>query len=217
MMKLTDKAKTALENIQANYPDSEFQAKDVGAASATLTSLVKKGYLIVTDDSSPKTYKLVEGRVLEEPTMVVIKDHKKGKTILELEKVRSEIKSSINTFEHCINDDDFASLPSSQVGIYKITYLPDPSKIYIGKTDRPFEKRWNEHRKNLEAGIHHCEALQKQFNECGKHFDDFKFEVLQRVEYDHTAIDMRERYWIQKYEEDENYTLFNTMKPKLHM
>lgn len=226
MKKMSPTQSAILEIIQNDFADIEFTSRDVqyngkSVSGSTLKSLADRGYLIVVDDSSPKTYKLAENIITKTEEVSSMKKEKPsvsiGESIMGLRKTRSEIVASINMFKHRVNDDSFADEKGSGVGIYKIVYKPDPSKLYIGKTDRPFEMRWAEHRKHLEEGTHHCAALQEQFDKSGKNFNDFEFAPVQEVEKDHIKIDMRERYWIQKYEEDENYTLFNTMKPKLHI
>ena len=219
--KMNPTQSAALEFIQNNLADVEFTSRDTEDFSgSTLKSLADRGYLIVVEDSSPKTYKLAKNIITKTEEVSSTKKEKpfvSGESIMGLRKTRSEIVASINMFKHRVNDDSFADEKGSGVGIYKIVYKPDPSKLYIGKTDRPFEMRWAEHRKHLEEGTHHCAALQEQFDKSDKNFNDFEFAPVQEVEKDHIKIDMRERYWIQKYEEDENYTLFNTMKPMLHI
>ena len=215
-MALTEKGIAALEIIKTKFSNEEFSCKDIGVAGGVLTGLVNQGYIIKLG-GSPMKYKLADNKSTEIKTTNTsdkIKDV--GKSIQQLIQARSEIKSRFNITKHRMGTDNFCSEKGSEVGIYKIVFKPNPSMLYIGKTDRPFEQRWEEHRKNLLSGNHHCVALQNKFNETGKNLNDFEFDILQEVEKDHSAIDLRERYWIQKYEEDPNDTLFNTMKPKLH-
>jgi len=48
-------------------------------------------------------------------------------------------------------------------GVYAI-FNPNHGKVYIGETTNSFQKRWGAHRADLEAGAHHCESLQEDFD-----------------------------------------------------
>ena len=64
------------------------------------------------------------------------------------------------------------------VGIYKITNSNN-GKVYIGES-LDIERRWDEHKLDLENGTHHSFKLQNDYNEYGK--NNFMFEVLEEID-----------------------------------
>ena len=64
------------------------------------------------------------------------------------------------------------------VGIYKITNSIN-GKVYIGES-LDIERRWDEHKLDLENGTHHSFKLQNDYNEYGK--NNFMFEVLEEID-----------------------------------
>jgi len=63
------------------------------------------------------------------------------------------------------------------IGIYKITNKSN-NKVYIGESFN-IERRWNEHKLDLENNSHHSYKLQNDYNIYGK--NNFKFEVIEEV------------------------------------
>jgi group I intron endonuclease len=62
-------------------------------------------------------------------------------------------------------------------GVYKIS---SPSgKCYVGSSVR-IRKRWRDHKRQLELGIHHCIGLQAACNKYG--IDKLVFEVIEKCE-----------------------------------
>jgi len=61
-------------------------------------------------------------------------------------------------------------------GIYQIRNTIN-GKVYIGSTVRPFQKRWQQHRRHLAAGTHHSDHLQSAWLKYGQ--EAFAFEVVQ--------------------------------------
>ena len=66
------------------------------------------------------------------------------------------------------------------VGIYKITNKIN-GKVYIGES-LDIERRWNEHKLDLENGTHHSFKLQNDYNEYSK--NNFMFEILEEIDED---------------------------------
>lgn len=62
-----------------------------------------------------------------------------------------------------------------ETGIYKITNLVDTNKIYIGRCQTAFEKRWKEHISQLNHDKHVNIELQADWNKYGA--ENFKFEI----------------------------------------
>jgi len=60
--------------------------------------------------------------------------------------------------------------------VYVIRQL-STGRRYVGGSAR-LNARWGRHRRDLLAGVHHCEPLQAAFN--ASHPDDFVFEILER-------------------------------------
>jgi hypothetical protein len=80
--------------------------------------------------------------------------------------------------------------------IYKITNV-NTGEIYIGKTKADVTKRWTEHIKtSLNIGT---VARSKIHNALFNHWDEFTFEILERVE-DETKLSTREKFYINFYE-----------------
>ena len=80
--------------------------------------------------------------------------------------------------------------------IYKITNLKT-GEIYIGKTKAEVSKRWTEHIKtSLNIGTI---ARTKIHTKLFEHWDEFSFEILERVS-DETMLSSREKYYINFYQ-----------------
>lgn len=80
--------------------------------------------------------------------------------------------------------------------IYKITNI-NTGEIYIGKTKADVTKRWTEHIKtSLNIGT---VARSKIHNALFNHWDDFTFEILEKVD-DETKLSTREKFYINFYE-----------------
>ncbi|MEH6649630.1 MAG: GIY-YIG nuclease family protein [Motiliproteus sp.] len=70
----------------------------------------------------------------------------------------------------------------SNGGVYAIAHRSPQETFhhtYIGSTDN-FEKRFSEHRRDLEAGVHDCKKLQQLWSNCGGK-NTFKFEPLVHI------------------------------------
>ena len=63
-----------------------------------------------------------------------------------------------------------------ETGIYKITNLLDKNKIYIGRSQINFEKRWGGHIRELNKGTHSNKQLNADWIKNGA--VNFKFEVM---------------------------------------
>lgn len=85
-------------------------------------------------------------------------------------------------------------------GIYKIVNTVN-GKCYVGSA-KDFDKRWNRHISDLKKNKHSSIKLQRSFNKHG--IDNFKFEVIEYVEYDKNIIVSREDYWISKLNSKHN-------------
>ena len=80
--------------------------------------------------------------------------------------------------------------------IYKITNLKS-KEIYIGKTRAEVSKRWTEHIKtSLNIGTI---ARSKIHTALFEHWDEFSFEVLEKVD-DDTLLSSREKFYINFYQ-----------------
>lgn len=214
-MALTEKGQNVLNFLEENGLFEEFTSSSLSEkigekiAPATLTSLAKKGYL-ERFDTTPKTYKfLVEKK--NEISVNTSSENKGGDIVSKLFDLANTIESEIQAITHWMQSDSYATEPGTQVGIYKIVDKTNNRVIYVGKTERPFSQRWEEHKKLLEAGTHHSPELQNFFNSIEKDFSKISFEILQELPKDPKIIDLRERFWIQKYED----TILNYMRPKL--
>lgn len=76
-------------------------------------------------------------------------------------------------------------------GIYKITNLLN-GKLYIGQA-RDIKKRWNEHIRELNNGIHCNKHLQNAWNKYGK--ENFKFSII--IECAENDLNELEKYYIE--------------------
>lgn len=77
------------------------------------------------------------------------------------------------------------------IGIYKITNKIN-EKCYIGQSIN-IEKRWCQHVRDLEKGVHHCLKLQIDYKRYG--IKNFKFEILE-VLNNNADLDELEQYHI---------------------
>lgn len=215
-MALTEKAQNVLNFLEQNGLFEEFTSSSLSEkmgkkiAPATLTSLAKKGYL-ERFDTTPKTYKFLVEKRNEISVKIGSSEKTNGDIVSKLFNLANTIESEIQAITHWMQSDSYATEPGTQVGIYKIVDKTNNRVIYVGKTERPFSQRWEEHKKLLEAGIHHSPELQNFFNSIEKDFSKISFEILQELPKDPKIIDLRERFWIQKYED----TILNYMRPKL--
>lgn len=64
-----------------------------------------------------------------------------------------------------------------QTGIYKITTPSINERLYIGSAALSFRRRWTTHKYEFKKQKHHCNDLQKVYNEHG--FDALIFEVVE--------------------------------------
>jgi len=69
-------------------------------------------------------------------------------------------------------------------GVYKISNMIN-NKVYIGESFN-IKRRWKEHIQELINNSHYSLELQKDYNTYGK--DNFKFEVLEEVEYKYKQV-----------------------------
>jgi hypothetical protein len=123
------------------------------------------------------------------------------------------IEARVQSIEHWMNNETYATEPGTQIGIYAIKEVATQRILYVGKTERPFVERWKEHKELLRLGMHHSPKLQEHFNELGKDFNQIHFIILQELPPDSRLIDLRERFWIEKY----NAEILNFMRPKLQI
>jgi len=92
------------------------------------------------------------------------------------------------------------------VGIYKITNSNN-GKVYIGES-LDIERRWDEHKLDLENGTHDSFKLQNDYNEYGK--NNFMFEVLEEIDNNLKVIIQKclsyilESKYIKKYDSINN-------------
>ena len=85
-------------------------------------------------------------------------------------------------------------------GVYKITYLNDPSLFYIGSSSFCLKRRLAEHRCRLRKNQHHSKYMQNIFNKHGENI--FSYEIIENCLPKDCLI--REQYWI------------DTLKPKFN-
>lgn len=78
-------------------------------------------------------------------------------------------------------------------GIYEIRNTKN-GKVYIGSSVN-IEKRWYDHSRNLEQGIHQNSYLQRSYNKWGK--DAYKFTVLEECSKDKRFE--KEQFYIDKF------------------
>ena len=89
------------------------------------------------------------------------------------------------------------------IGIYMIRCKPN-GKVYVGQSTN-IEKRWKNHKWNLNGNYHHCKELQKDWNIYGE--DNFEFKVVQKCKEEN--LDELEIIHIEQFEAFEkgyNYT-----------
>ncbi len=84
-------------------------------------------------------------------------------------------------------------------GVYSITNTIN-NKKYIGKSDNIYV-RWDEHRKELNKGVHHNKHLQRAWNKYGE--NNFIFEIIEKCKNDELAY-QREQYWVNYYDSFKN-------------
>jgi group I intron endonuclease len=87
------------------------------------------------------------------------------------------------------------------IGVYKITNTID-SKVYVGSTTVDFNKRWRNHRSELERNLHGNIHLQRAWNLYGA--PAFTFDVLEVV-LDEQDICIAEQKWIDRFYGDNCY------------
>ncbi|BCC74234.1 hypothetical protein BCJMU51_p2089 (plasmid) [Bacillus cereus] len=96
------------------------------------------------------------------------------------------------------------------VGVYAILNLNN-GKVYIGSSVDVF-KRWGDHRRELERGVHHSPRLQNSWN---KHSEEsFSFEIIEDVG-DKDRLIKQEQYWIdifKSYDDSNGYNISHAAK-----
>ena len=229
---MTEKGQHVLDLIKNNYTVEWFTAKSLSekvgekVAPATLSSLAKQKVL-VADDSTPKQYRLAgAGEDVGTSTTAVEDKQTTQNAVQALFRVKADIQNKLDAILHWMDNATYAEEPGSMKGIYRIIAKAGSYKdkvVYIGQTGgkgegkATFDSRWAEHKAQLLSNTHHCAALQHYFNEeLNGNIDLLRFEVQQELPSDEHLIDLRERYWIQKYDEIQgNYKLLNTLHPSL--
>ena len=229
---MTEKGQHVLDLIKNNFTVEWFTAKSLSekcgekVAPATLSSLAKQKVL-VADDSTPKQYRLAgAGEDVGTSTTAVEDKQTTQNAVQALFKVKADIQNKLDAILHWMDNATYAEEPGSMKGIYRIVAKAGSYKdkvVYIGQTGgkgegkATFDSRWAEHKAQLLSNTHHCAELQRYFNEELKgNIDLLRFEVQQELPSDEHLIDLRERYWIQKYDEIQgNYKLLNTLHPSL--
>lgn len=76
-------------------------------------------------------------------------------------------------------------------GIYKISCSQE-NKVYIGSSVN-ITRRWMEHRRDLNKGIHHCSLLQEAWDAYGD--ESFSFDIVELCE----NIVLAEQQWLDKH------------------
>jgi sugar-specific transcriptional regulator TrmB len=211
-MNLTEKQKIVYDFLIKNPQEKSFSAADLSnlinekIAGITLSSMAKKGVL-ESLDTKPKTYNFLGGEISS-----ITSTKKEGKdAVSDLFNLLNTIESDVQSIIHWMESDTYATEPGTQIGIYKIVEKETQNVIYVGKTERPFSERWKEHKELLLEGRHHSFRLQEYFNTLNKDINKISFEILQELPADPKIIDLRERFWIEKY----SNTILNYMRPKL--
>lgn len=229
---MTEKGQHVLDLIKNNFTVEWFTAKALSEkvgekiSAAILTSLARQKFL-VADNSSPKQYRLAgAGEDVGVSTMAVEDKEVSQRAIDRLFKVKADIQNKLDAILHWMDNATYAEEPGSMKGIYRIVAKAGSYKdkvVYIGQTGgkgegkATFDSRWAEHKEQLLHGTHHCAKLQQYFNEeLNGNIDLLRFEIQQELPSDEHLIDLRERYWIQKYDEIQgDYKLLNTLHPSL--
>ena len=83
-------------------------------------------------------------------------------------------------------------------GIYKITNKVN-GKVYVGQS-QDIERRWGEHKRELDNGEHNNKHLQAAYNKYGA--DNFVWEIVE--EYEECELDDREIFYISEYDSFNN-------------
>lgn len=83
------------------------------------------------------------------------------------------------------------------IGVYKISFINNNGKVYIGSTSnkKGFHKRWLSHILRLSKNTSKSPALQNSVNKYG--IDNMRFEVLEECNRD--SCIKREQYYIDEY------------------
>lgn len=89
------------------------------------------------------------------------------------------------------------------IGIYQIVNIIS-DKRYIGKSNN-IERRFWQHRNELNKGTHGNKYLQRAWNKYGQ--DNFVFSVLEECTYD--GLNEREIYWISRFGGCNSNSLYN--------
>lgn len=205
-----------LEQINKYFPAKFFTSQQLKkeanlpkAPTTSLKGLVTKGYLEFKDDQ----FKLIpEGADTSIATFAVEDKKVTTDAVSALFEVRSIIDATYRNIENWMNTATYATEPESQRGIYKIVDARNDRILYIGKTERPFETRWADHRAGLMSKSHHCKRLNEYFvQELNCNIELIKFDIIEELPLDPTIIDIRERYWIDRHKD----TVLNTNHPSL--
>ncbi len=87
-----------------------------------------------------------------------------------------------------------------EFGIYSITNLVN-GNMYIGQTLRSFKERWDAHKRELRANVHHNNCLQGAFNKYGE--ENLIFQVVHSCD-ELDNLNKLEVYYIEKYDTFKN-------------
>ena len=206
-----------LEDLKSKFKEGQrFTYKESGYHFTKLNKLVDEGYLNKIKDKNRNYYYFGVPDLIDNNSNLNLQlDNNNASNNIML--LKSQLSSLKNRVVSYVNGDNAYTDINSCVGIYKISIVDEPNTLYIGKTTRPFEERWEEHREQLLNNTHHCEKLQNYFNKYNKDLTKFKFEIVQQVEKNEEFIDNRERYWVDYYGKNANYNLLNTVRPSLHL
>jgi group I intron endonuclease len=92
--------------------------------------------------------------------------------------------------------DDKKIFPKS-IGVYKISFINNKGKVYIGSTSnkKGFHKRWLKHILELSKNVSKSPALQNAVNKY--RIDNIRFEIIE--ECDRGSCVKREQYYIDEY------------------